>query len=355
MKKTKTSETIFESSGPWMQRHQLVNFLVSMAIVLWAASGWADTVTKINRSKGLVLVDSGAKVKKGDSACILNKSGKEIVCGQITKVRKGGFILSIEDKSLASKVRKGQTVTLASSSPPSTDESPIVIRAVYNGTIMGPTSYAKAGYVAPATPSNPASKPLWETGAAESKAFLGAGLGVSIPIGSFALNPGFRWRSYLSSTLSTDYDPVVKTRYAEITQSMSALGLWLDMTVFRVSGLSVDAGIDMEMSTVDFKANLIDEKTGSSADLTSATSKLNVVSLRTGIDFDLLIFGPAGLTFGLDLLVPLVEMGRKFSSTHDGDGFANNNANVASDLQASLAHKKNSFAFDFSLGVAVGF
>ena len=329
-------------------------WVVCFAVLLSATDSWANTVAKISRSKSLVLVESSEKVQKGDTACILNKSGKEVVCGEITRVQKGKFILTVADKSLLAKVRKGQSVSLGGSST-ADNKNPIVIRVSYNGTLMGPTSYGKAGYVAPANPSSPASQALWESGGTENKAFLGATLGASIPIGSFAINPGFRWRNYLSSTLATDYDPVVKTRYAEINQSMSAIGLWIDATVFRVSSLSIDAGIDMEMSTLALKANLIDEKAGTSGDLTSATSKLNVISLRTGIDFDLLVLGPAGLTFGLDLLIPLVEMGRNFSSSHDGDGFAANNTDVAKDLQAAMAHKKSGFAFDFSLGLAVGF
>jgi len=356
-----------------------VLYLLS-AVVMSSAVAEAHEVSKINRAKGMVLVTSSAEVRKGERACILTPAGKQVTCGTIGRVRKTDFVLDIEDKQRMRRIKRGFPVEVKdgkgttgdereskkgrktdgaarTASQPTKSSSKTVIRVQYLPALIGPTTYNKVTYVPPANANNAAGRALWEADSKISSAFLGFGGSVSVPIGSggLAVNPGFRYRIYTGGGLDSDYDPVNKLRYAQITQKMTAIGLWLDVTALKIAGLGLDAGLDFEMSTLDMTSLVIDEATNAEADLTSATSKLNVISLRVGAQYDLLIFGPAGLNLGTTAMLPLTGLGKNFSANVDGDRFAATNPDTAADLEAAMGHNKSGFAVEFSLGLAFGF
>ena len=90
------------------------------------------------------------------------------------------------------------------------------------------------------------------------------------------------------------------------------------------------------------------------SELASATSKLNVLSVRASGGFDFVFAKPIGAFFGLTLMVPVAEFGASFTGDL-GENEARGHVDPGEDLKLALDHKKNSVAYEISLGTMLSF
>ena len=335
---------------------------------------FAQEVAKVSKAKGQVLVhqDDVSAIKKGQDACIKDNAGKKLVCGKVLKKQKGKVLVKISDPSKLTKIKKGMSVSFGGTSPSKgasdaaesatntgRTKNPMVLRVIWVPVLMGPVTYNKVAY-SPPTSTTAGQSVLWTSDLLVKTSYMAFGADATIPIGqSLGVVPGVRYRSYTGSSLETDYDPEQKQRFAAITQTMTAIGLWTDVQVMRIpfgasSGMTATGGLDFEMSTATLKATKNDDRDGSEAELANVTSKLSVISLRLGAGFDAFFMGPAGATAGLNLLVPLAAMGASSTATTD-DEFSSRSADDVADLTAALNHKKASFGVELVFGLGLTF
>ena len=182
---------------------------------------------------------------------------------------------------------------------------------------------------------------------------LSFNLEAGIPLGSFSLDPGLRYRRFTAAVVDADYIPQRQNPYVSTEETASALGLFVDFQYFRLpffgaSGLNLTTGLDVDNSTVTLKAaTKSDDATVQASGVTaSADSKLTVISLRLGAGVDLLFAKVFGVTAGLTVMVPMTEVGKKFSGSLTDADSSRVPADSGKDLQAALDHKKNSVAYE---------
>jgi hypothetical protein len=352
-----------------------VKFVVAVAaslpLLFVATAAHAGTVKSVTKKIVVVTLDEGETREVDDELCFFTKSGKQVACGAVTKISKkaGTITLRIESALDAKKVKKGMAVGPEGEAPEPASKaggakgggykgkkSPFRVWGLFNPAIATPAVYKKISYLAPA--SEPADT-LWSADADVKSAIMGFGLQVGIPMGSFSLNPGFRYRSYTGSVVDADYVPQRENPYASVEQSATALGFWLDFQYYRmpmgsIMWLNMTSGLDADMSTVNVKAQKIDDDAGTESSIVDATSKLTVLSLRFGAGLDILFTKSFGMQAGLNLIVPVAEFGKAFSGSFaddEGRGLSDPGA----DLEAALAHKKGGVGIDATLGLVLAF
>ena len=101
------------------------------------------------------------------------------------------------------------------------------------------------------------------------------------------------------------------------------------------------------MATMSFSATKKDDATTANTgekDIASATSKITALSLRIGTQLTWMMMEPLGMTFGLNMLVPLAGFSKSFSgSVTDDNQDVLPDKNGISDLESSVDHKLASF------------
>lgn len=303
----------------------------------------------------------------GDSKafCFFDKKGKMVQCGKVLrdKADKEKYVISQFEKYAE---EKALTPDLSPKAPPASSNARMWF--LYNPALFSATSASTLGYkkVEPAQPRDS----LWEPSGAYNQALFSFGMQVKVPLGSsFGLLPGFRYRAKDAFLIDSNYDePTIipeqdpdgvrqQKVFARIHQEESAVGMWLDFEYWRFDPMKdlevfLTSGLDIDMSTLKMRAVRLDDA-GILVDaaLADATSELTVVSARLGAGFDYLIYKSFGIHTGLNILVPFLEMGRKF----DGD-ISDFNANYLSenaddDLGKQLGHKKASFGAEITIGI----
>ena len=352
----------------------VLKFVTLLLIAFFSTQLMAQEVAKITKKKGIILVHVNdiSTLKSGQEACVTDVRGKKIVCGKITKMQKGKVLVKFSNPAKLAAVKKGMKVAFTGSkkvggsekfveeepaSPSNSRKNSMVVRALWVPALLGPVTYNKIAYNPPSTTEGQKDA-LWISDQLIKTSFLAFGASVTIPFGpSMGLTPGFRYRSYSGSTLETDYDLTNKKKYASITQSMTAIGLWTDFQVLRIpfgstTAMTASGGLDFEMSTAKTVANLNDETDDSSAGLADSTSKLSVISLRLGTGVDAFFLGSVGVNIGVNLLVPLVALGKSITTSTEDPQSARSEDDIA-DFNAALNHKKASFGLDITLGLAM--
>lgn len=347
--------------------------LAAACVCFTASSAFGATVQEVNVKKKTVSIElgDGETLAKGDEVCFFNAQNKKIDCGAITRVK--GTVATVKLKS-AKKMKRIKVGMLAGPAEGGADagaagdaapaeasyagkKSPFRVWGTYSPALATPATYAKLGYAAPTTD---APETLWKSDATVATALFGFNLQFGIPMGSFSLNPGFRFRSFTPSLIDSDFIPQKENPYVSTEQKATALGLFFDFQYFRMPVLSassfwLSSGLDIDNSTVTLTATKKDDSgTVPEEEVASATSKLNVASLRASAGFDLVFAKPFGAFFGLTLMAPLAEFGGTFSGDL-GENQARGQADPGEDLKKSIAHKKNSVAYEVSLGTMLAF
>lgn len=351
-------------------------FLVLIGALSMAAPvALSATVKTVSAKKKSVVItlDDGEIYEKGASICFFSASGKKIDCGTVAKIKGSQASVKLKSRTKMKRIKVGSPAHPeegatgvgdgaeaspdgeAAASPAKT--SPFRVWASYSPALATPAKFNKLGYAAPTVD---APDTLWKSDAAVASALFGFNLQVGIPMGSFALIPGLRFRTYTPSLIDADYIPQKENPYVSTEEKASALGLWVDFQFFRMPMLSQSAlwlasGIDVDSSTVTLTSTKKDDSGKiPQSELGKATSKLTVASLRFSSGFDFVFAKPFGAFFGLTMMVPLAEFGSAFSGSL-GDDEARGQADPGEDLKKSIGHTKNSLAYEVSIGTMLAF
>lgn len=321
----------------------------------------AATVRSVNSKRSRVIVTlDGTTTKKGDSLCFYADK-KEIECGEVSAVSKksGTATVKVTKKNLR-KIKKGMVVLnpnagtrIAAGSSHATRGTKVWFS--WTPGIMTPAVFNSLEYSGADVPNS-----LWISDTTISSSFAGFGAQVGFSVGSISVIPGFRYRIFNSDQVLSDYTPGVNDPFVATTISATAIGIFADLAFLQIPigssmGIFATGGIDIDMSTVNVKADKRDD-TGRTEESTiaSGTSSMNVISLRAGGGFDLVPFKPFGASIGLNVLIPLTEMGKKFSGSIE-DNESKGVADPGTDLKTSLGHKKSGFGLDVQMSALLVF
>lgn len=358
--------------------------LAVVAAVAWAGSAEAGSVKQVSSKKKLVTVELGEDetMEKDADVCVFSEANKKIACGTVVKVK--GTLATVKFETIKGfkKMKPGLTAKVGEEPPeakeggdeeaegdaaprkkgknsakePKVKSSPFRVWFYYSPALATPAVYNKLGYAAP-TSETPDT--LWSDDKKTASTLFGLNLQVGIPLGAFSLNPGLRYRKFTPSVVDSDYTPQRENPYASTEETASATGVWVDFQLFRVpfsgaSSLWMSSGVDMDMSTVILKTTKKDDSGATAeSEIAKASSKLNVISLRVGAATDIVFAQVFGLSIGTTIMVPLSESAKFSGDLSDGE--ARGQAEPGDDLKKALGHKKNSVAYELSLGSVLAF
>ena len=236
------------------------------------------------------------------------------------------------------------------------------VKGFYLYTAMTPVVFNQINYV-PTPGSGTTPDAVWEPGKKISSSQVGGGAEFDIPIGgSFAISPGFHYRklSY-PQPVENDYEVDKMQPFVKSSGTPSSMGGYLNAYYVATSSssfrLDLGMGIDYEMSSLSFRANLVDDDAGTETEMVNVTSKANAISARLVGNGTLLLASSFGLIFGVNALVPLT-VSSSFSATIEDRHIATDDESLAiaqSDLKNALGHKKNSFGLEIMAGLRLLF
>ncbi len=365
---TPLQDSIHPTDTPY---RYLASPLVMFSIILFflgSTLGYGATVKKVNSKKGLVLLDVGADetLETETEICIFNENDKKTDCGTITKIKGKTATVKMKSKKKIKKIKPdmaarapdsdGSDGAEGGSSKSASGKMPMGLLGRYLYTIAAPSTFKRNGYVVPVskTPST-----LWKDEGTVSDSGLGFSLAFAIPVSKYAIIPGFRYR-VASVEVISDYASDRRDPYVSTLTTASNLGLFADFQFLRmplgsIALFNMSSGLDIDASTVTFKAEKRDD-TGATptTPIATATSKLTVLSLRVsgGLDF---MFGKSfGVSSGLNVLLPLAAFGASFSSKME-DSEKRGVEDPQTDLKNAVGHKKNGFGAEFYLGPSLYF
>lgn len=321
----------------------------------------AGTVKDINSGKSLIVVDlDGDKTTKGESICVYSTKNKKIDCGTVFRVKGSSAYVKFTSKKGLKKIKKGfRTAVVGEESSPSASDknSGFKLWLSYTPGIATPAVYQNLGYAAPT--SEPP-ETLWEPDGKVTSSLIGFGLQASIAVGPISVIPGFRYRLYSPNNVDANYSIGRGNPYVSTTTSATAFGFFADGILFdkaigKTSSIYAGTGLDVDMSTVTIKAEKKDD-TGANLEgsVATATSNLTVISLRAGGGYNLVPAKPFGISAGVNILLPLVELGKKFAGSLE-ENESRGLAEPGADLREQLGHKKNGFGLDAHLSVLLEF
>ena len=362
--------------------------LVAVALV-FSASAEAASVKSVKKRVLDVDLEEGETFEKGAEVCVFADSGAKVACGQVTKVKNSVMRVKLEASKKIKKIKPGMAVKSSESeesgsgsgeasadgsgsdksdveekSPkkeskrkPSTN--PFRIVGAFAPAISTPSKYNKILYNPPVTGTTPVS--LWTKDKPIKSALFGFDFSVAVPLGERAIVPGVRYRAFTPSLIDSDYNPNQQNPYVSTEQKATSLGLWVDYDYLRLTptpifALNFLAGLDIDMSTVTVKAVKKDDGANAPPEtvVVDLTSKLSILSLRLGVDTDLLFLKVAGGRIGLTFSIPVVAFGAK-TTTEVGADEARGLADETKDVEASLGHSKNSFGLEAQIGGILAF
>jgi hypothetical protein len=352
---------------------KLIYRLALVLLTFASVTALAGTVTKVNAKKKSVTIDQGKSngVEKDAEACFVDQAGTKVGCGTVKSVKAKSATVKIKDKKVMKAIVEGMTVEIGgaatSGSTPAgaahAGSKFMAVRLMYLPTLLSQAVYNKMTYRAPEATGDMTT--LWDPGQKSSQALMTIGLEFDLIGPGIAL--GVRpLRTYQEFQIDSDFDRAVATKFVRTTVTGSALGFYLDYNFMNpkggISGMRIGAGLDIDMSTVTYKAVQMEDKVETETPLYDISSKLTVISLRVPAGYQLSM-GSMGLNFGLNLMVPVV--GNEPTATNDiqdantsryaGGSEEEKTAAAEADLKTSLGHTKNSFAAELVLGAFFAF
>jgi hypothetical protein len=230
-------------------------------------------------------------------------------------------------------------------------QNPFRLVGYYGLPVRTPAQYNKIAYSAPETA---APTTLWSKDKVINSASLGLGFEAAIPLGKLALIPGARYRSFTPSLIDSDFNKGKLNPYVSTEEKATAIGAYVDVQYLRLNlapiiAVNLLAGLDLDMSTVTVKATKKDDTPGiAAAEAASATSKLNVVSLRLGANMDVMALKVIGGRIGLGVMVPLAAFGASFNGKLAEDRALTTPG--GDDLKQAIGHKKSSLGLELQVG-----
>jgi hypothetical protein len=346
----------------------------TLVAVLAALSATAEaaSVKDVNTKKKIIGVDleEDETAEVGTTICFLTPAGKDIDCGDVTKVKGTMVLVKMTSAKKLKRIKPGGAARIGEAAEDDAEteapakgvaknkKQPFRVWGYYSPGLATPTAYNKVGYGAPATGETPTS--LWEADKKITQTYFGFALQVGIPVSHFSINPGVRYRSYNPSVVDADYVKKQENPYVSTEETANAIGFWTDFQYLRISftpsiGLGLTGGLDFDMSTVTMKTEKKDD-TGATpeAEVASATSKLTVVSLRLGATLDFMFVKVFGSSLAINLQIPLAETGRKLDYAFE-EGEDRGLEDPKDDFQKQLGHGKNTAGLEIALGPVLAF
>lgn len=326
-------------------------FLLLLGVPL-TSNAFGASVTKVNKKKRLVTIDSGKSdgLTKGDKVCFYDNDGKKIGCGKIRSVKASSAKVKLSKKKI-------KNVDVGMEATPGADgggggggSSPSKLKFAYIFTPMMTTTYQKISYYRPIDGTE---ESLWEPTGAQSASFLGFGAEYEMGLsGGSAIAAGGRLKYFREFTSQADYNDA-EDHFAESNITASAMGFWLDYYYLNMGPLRIGNGLDLDMSTVTFAAA---HKTdaGDESLIAEASSKLTTISLRTIVAFDILM-DPVGISFAGNFLLPITSSGATAAEVTDENAAKLPGLDPNADLALSLNHKKASFGLELIIAAYIAF
>ena len=351
----------------------------------------AAKVRAISKKRSMVKVNAGVNKGyfKGAKVCIYRKK-KKVACGKVIKVKPTSSFVKVSKKRLK-RIKKGMRVRLRSKarrkatemveegigkgkeamaqSSSGTDHR-TNLKLNYFATILAPAVYEKITYAAPeidtATNQEVTSVDTlwqWQSDSTASLSILGFGAESEFGIGkSMAISVGLRLRFYRDFISPADYNKTVPEQFVETEISAQAFGLYSDFTFLDIAMSEslfwrLSSGLDIDMSTVKLTATQKDDDSSDTTEIASTESKLTVLSLRLGTNFNFMVLEPIGIVFGTNLLIPITTFSAS-ASTENNDPNATSKLSGGdgqADLDAALDHRKAGFGAEVVLGAYFAF
>lgn len=336
-----------------------------------AGTAQGQTVVKSVTEKGWVIAkfEDTAAISKGQHACFLDETGTTVACGKVAKVNRRFIVVKVTPISAAAQVKPGFSTEISASQPKTAKTKKSRARA--GGTAvrlvtspgLGVFSIAKVGYVAPAV--NASGVELWT--ATDKKINIEKiSLGIEFDLAEYASTVGIKYALYGDASpqfvsklvLQTDYDLANRNKFVEAAHSATAVGAYYDYAFMqparRRSGLRLVAGAEYMNTVGKLIATLNDESDGSKSNLATVQSTLGVLSLRSGVDYQLRVgkYFEAGV--GLRGLIPVAGVAATQKVALDDENITKSD-NEEDDLKKALEHKKSSFALTIPIYVSFVF
>lgn len=341
----------------------------ALIIALWSSAAMAATVKKINKTKGIVLIDAGksAGLARGDRICFFSKNKRKAACGKIVKIKTKRSIVRVSKRRVkrikpgfralkskhARRMAKKRTVKKPITKAKPQDD--IGIAALVHFLPLSPAVYNNISYLIPSA----SSQSLWETDSENDQVtrFFGS-VGGEISILPWHLVIGGRYSAYKGSIILSDVDPSNKNLFMETDISAFAIGGYIDFFFFRRWGLGLGVGLDVDVSSVDLKA-IRNDDTGTipPEQLYTLDSTLTVFSIRIPVTYTYLFHG-FGAIAGVIPIIPVYSPSPSESPTVPDPSASPGqvaNLNEALDLEQSLDHRASSFALDIIVGLSYQF
>lgn len=343
-------------------RNSKLLFMVVLLLNLLTGSLQAATIDKINKKKGLLLINEGKSsgLKPKAKVCVYGPDGKKITCGVITKVKDATATVKVSKKKIV-KVAKGMEVKLADGSEGAEGEAAggaakpghSYIKGLYILSPMTTATYQKVTYQRPEAASVDT---LWKAAEASGLSLFGVGGEVGLDLSGKLLAAGARLKRYREFTAVADYDND-PANYVENNQVAQSFGVWLDyywMTInMGGSKLEFANGLDIDMSTMVLNAAQLSDA-GDENEIYKATSKITVMSLRNVLSYKL-FFDPIGINADINVMLPLVASGASFSADVNDGNTASLTVDPVEDLKATVDHKKAGLGLELIFGAYFAF
>lgn len=323
----------------------------------------ARAVQIVHVDKTFVIIDAGTDdgIDIGDTVCLRDDQDKEVGCGSVESLRKHYAGVKL-DPLVASKLKKFNTADLSkrlSTSDQDRNEEQgnagaqthhLSVHYLYS--LRTPFTYKIPRYDLNADTTGVGS--LWRSDRLIQSSNSGARMSYSWRWGeNLSLATGFSYRTMPRDTLLVDYQIDDPTIYLETITTASSMAIHGDAELhYKFGDLEVLplAGFDFDHSMIQFAAT---QKGGvTNHNVNKMQSTMLTTSLRLGLRIQYW-FGAIGLSTGATALLPAFGTAQTTatSGTPKAGTSADQQNSATSELKSSLAHRRNSWGSEWSMGL----
>lgn len=350
-----------------MKRFFFCNVIIALAVLVSSNLVNAAQVTQVLKKRSAVRIDEGTSsgMARGNTICFFNQSGKKIACGKIRRANANSAIVGIS-KTRIQRIRKGFEATVSGGKKTKGSSGKQIvtldigldhrtnIKGGYIFSVLTPSKYNKLTYNAPKDQTEKVDS-LWTQESTSSNSPIGFFAEGEFGIGErMALSIGLRYRYFRDFVPISDYNKEVtqRSRFAEVEQKASALGLYSDFTFLDIPFspsffFRMSSGLDIDQSSVEINASQKNDEGTENVNIASYKSSLTVLSLRLGMNLNFLIAGPLGVSFGINGLIPAAAFGKSASADvkdpQADSNFSGGSKGASKDLIDAVGHDKSSF------------
>jgi hypothetical protein len=314
----------------------------------------AAAISSINKKRKTVVVNMGTAdgAAKRSRVCFYSGSGSQVTCGVVVRARKSTATVRVTKKfnmltvGMEARSAGGKGRAVAAGSSHNTN-----LKAAYIFTPMPPATFNRLAYS-----FDQAEGSAWSVVEDSGMSFLAVGGEFEYGISrDMSIAVGGRFRMYDGFQSQADYSAEDKAQYIENNQSAQAFGGWADFYFLNMNmgpgDLKLGGGLDLDMSSHEFKATWYNDTSGEQRDFVAVTTSAMTISLRAPMHYDIYV-NPVGFTFGANLLIPVTSsvsssVGTPFEEA-DPDA-------LMEDLLASINHNKASFGLELVLSAYFAF